>query len=65
MACIGSWESRDFDAAAPDGDGKRLFDRVVIDAVDELWTGQLHDAAGIYVFRCRQCAALRAHWDMT
>lgn len=64
MIYLGAWTSADFDAHAPDGDGRALFAQTIPDASDALWTGRLHDVAGVYVFRCPQCASLKGHWDM-
>jgi hypothetical protein len=36
----------------------------VHDTIDGLWEDQLHDATGIYVFRCAMCRKYSAHWDM-
>lgn len=62
MIYIGTWTPRDFDAYAPDGNGRALFNEVVSDADDLLWR-ECYDAQGIYVFRCAHCGRHKAHWD--
>ena len=64
MTFIGEWDRDDFDRNAPDGNGEAYFREVVQDVVDGLWEGELHDETGVYVFRCRQCGRLTAHWDI-
>lgn len=65
MTFLGTWTADHFNRAAENGDGRALFDAIVPDANDDLWNGNLHDEAGIYVFRCRACSAHAAHWDMS
>lgn len=64
MTFIGEWDRDDFDRNAPDGNGKAFFQEIVQDVVDGLWEDELHDETGIYVFRCKQCGRLTAHWDI-
>ncbi len=64
MTFIGGWDRNDFDRNAPDGKGEVLFREIVQDVVEGLWEDELHDEAGIYVFRCKQCGRLTAHWDI-
>ena len=64
MTFIGEWDRDDFDQNAPNGDGKALFEEIVQHTVDGLWEDELHDETGIYVFRCKQCGRLTAHWDI-
>lgn len=64
MTFIGQWNRDDFDRNAPDGNGEAFFQEIVQDVVDGLWEDQLHDETGIYVFRCKKCERLTAHWDI-
>ena len=64
MVFIGEWSREDFVRRAPDGDGRRFFEKVVQDTVPGLWEDQLHDVTGVYVFRCPSCERVTAHWDM-
>lgn len=64
MTFIGEWDRDDFDRNAPDGDGKAFFGEIVQDVVEGLWEDKLHDITGIYVFRCKHCGRLTAHWDI-
>jgi hypothetical protein len=64
MIYLGQWTQDEFDAAAPDGDGKALFDEIVQEPEDGLWEDDLHDSAGIYVFRCGTCGRKTANWDV-
>ncbi len=64
MVYLGSWGQDEFTNHALDGDGKALFDKIVEGGNLALWEGKLHDATGIYVFRCNKCNRLRAQWDI-
>jgi uncharacterized protein CbrC (UPF0167 family) len=64
MTYIGTWSQAEFNAAAPGGKGRLLFDEIVQNTVDGLWEDRLHDITGIYVFRCRSCGRRTAHWDI-
>jgi uncharacterized protein CbrC (UPF0167 family) len=64
MIYLGQWTQDEFDAAAPDGDGQALFDEIVQEPEDGLWEDDLHDSAGIYVFRCGTCGRKTANWDV-
>jgi uncharacterized protein CbrC (UPF0167 family) len=64
MVFVGSWSRDRFTKEAPDGDGRAYFESIVADPVPGLWEDQLHDATGIYVFRCPACRRLKAHWDL-
>lgn len=64
MTFIGEWGRDDFDRNAPDGNGEALFQEIVQHVVEGLWEDRLHDVTGIYVFRCKQCGRLTAHWDI-
>ena len=62
MTYVGQWTSVEFNQNASDGNGRALFDAIVPDAFDALWTGDL-DAA-VYVFQCKACGERAAHWDI-
>ena len=64
MTFKGQWQQADFDRHAPDGDGYRFFREIVQDPVEGLWEDQLHDLTGIYVFKCKRCGQMKAHWDI-
>lgn len=64
MVFVGQWSREQFTRQAPDGDGQKLFRAIVEKPVPGLWEDELHDETGIYVFRCRSCQRLRAHWDL-
>jgi hypothetical protein len=36
----------------------------VRDTIAGLWEDKLHDVTAVYVFRCSECHAYSAHWDM-
>jgi len=67
MRYLGLWGKRDFNAAAPDGDGRAL---AVSSAHlhEEAWQ-DLSEQAGesavlTYMFECCECHAHRGHWDI-
>ena len=64
MIVVGEWSREEFAERAPDGDGQRFFHEIVEEPVPGLWEDQLHDITGVYVFRCKDCARLTAHWDL-
>jgi len=64
MIYLGQWTQDEFDTAAPDSDGQALFDEIVQEPEDGLWEDDLHDSAGIYVFRCASCGRKTANWDV-
>ena len=64
MVFLGEWSREDFTRRAPGGDGRRFFEEIVQDSVPDLWRNELHDTTGVYVFECRSCSRLTAHWDM-
>jgi hypothetical protein len=67
MRYLGLWGKRDFNAAAPDGDGQAL----ALGAAalhEEAWR-DLSDRAGesailTYMFQCVACRGHRGHWDI-
>jgi uncharacterized protein CbrC (UPF0167 family) len=65
MAFVGSWDQEAFNGRAPDGDGRSYFERVVVHAGPGLWDAldELRGDMGVYVFRCRHCGRVAAHWD--
>lgn len=64
MTFIGRWEQNDFEQHSPDGGGRKLFDQIVEDPEEGLWEDELHDITGIYVFVCKRCKRMTAHWDI-
>jgi len=64
MVFLGEWSREEFSRRATDGDGQRLFEKIVQDPVPGLWEDELGDITGVYVFRCRSCDKLTAHWDL-
>ena len=64
MIYVGEWKESDFKRNAPNGDGKALFKKAVIEGVDESFWGVLQNVGGPYMFRCSQCGTLRGHYDM-
>jgi uncharacterized protein CbrC (UPF0167 family) len=64
MVFLGGWSREEFSRRASDGDGRRLFEEIVQDSVPGLWEDKLHDITGVYVFQCRSCGRLTAHWDI-
>lgn len=64
MIFVGEWSRDEFSRRSPDGDGRGFFHDIVQEPVPGLWEDVLHDATGVYVFRCPTCGRLTAHWDM-
>jgi uncharacterized protein CbrC (UPF0167 family) len=66
MVYIGRWDQDGFNRHSSDGDGRRLFETVVADAEPGLWDAleALRGGMGVYVFRCRNCGRVAAHWDL-
>jgi hypothetical protein len=70
MIYQGTWEPADFYANDPDGDGRALFVQMTTE-YSNLWDDSVGPSeprleswhATYYVFRCRQCGALRGNWD--
>ncbi len=64
MVYQGPWKRDDFLNNAPDGDGRSCFERIVQGGTGEFWDQGFSDCTGFYVFKCRKCQALVAHWDV-
>ena len=62
MTFLGEWHHDDFDQRAADGNGEQLYYNLVEDVPTDSW-----EAVGIglcvYVFECKRCGKLRAHFD--
>lgn len=62
MTFVGEWGQDEFESRASDGDGQKLFSSVLPELPD-----QALDAVGqglaVYVFECKSCGNLRAHYD--
>ncbi|MCY2977861.1 MAG: CbrC family protein [Planctomycetota bacterium] len=64
MIFLGNWSRERFNTEAEDRDGEALLNEIVQDVVPGLWEDRLHDATGIYVFRCSECGRRTGHWDI-
>ena len=64
MVFAGAWSREEFTRRAPDGDGRKYFEQVVQHVEPGLWEDEFHDETGVYVFRCRRCGRVTAHWDI-
>ena len=64
MVYVGEWQEAEFNRHAPDGDGRALLKNASINGVDESSWGDLQNIGGPYMFRCKECASLRGHYDM-
>lgn len=62
MTFVGNWDHQEFDRRAPDGNGERLYYSVVESVPSDSWDG-LSNALSVYVFQCKSCGKLRAHYD--
>jgi uncharacterized protein CbrC (UPF0167 family) len=61
MTFVGEWHHEEFDKRATDGDGERLY--YSVDGVPpDSWDG-LGNALSVYVFECKRCGTLKAHYD--
>ena len=66
MVYLGDWGRDEFNAQAPNGDGKLLFDEIVIDREPDMWElDEYGESISYYVFQCSQCQKLSCYWDMT
>lgn len=63
MIYLGSWRQDDFDKAAPDGHGEKLFTTVVDAGSEEFWPYINSRSVSVYVFRCQDCGELRGYHD--
>jgi uncharacterized protein CbrC (UPF0167 family) len=64
MVYVGEWSREILGNGARWQRARILPSDTVHDTIDGLWEDQLHDATGIYVFRCAMCRKYSAHWDM-
>lgn len=66
MIYLGLWTQKEFQAYAPSGNGRALFDQIVQDAHEEMaeafWAPG-SEWPSVYAFRCGSCGNFRAHWD--
>lgn len=62
MTFMGEWHQDAFNQHAADGNGEQLFYTVVEDVPPDTWDGLGH-ALSAYVFECKRCGKLRAHFD--
>jgi uncharacterized protein CbrC (UPF0167 family) len=62
MTFLGEWHQDQFNRRADDGNGEHLFYAVVQDVPANSWEALGHVLAA-YVFECKRCGKLRAHWD--
>lgn len=62
MTFVGEWLHDDFNQRASDGNGEDLYYAVAEELPEESWDdlGYRH---AVYVFECKRCGKLRAHWD--
>jgi uncharacterized protein CbrC (UPF0167 family) len=71
MIYVGTWEPKDFNRNAPDGDGRSLFLQMTDPDINHLWDESFSKKgksllswhATYYVFRCAHCGKLRGNWD--
>jgi uncharacterized protein CbrC (UPF0167 family) len=62
MTFVGEWHNEQFDAHAADGNGEALYYLVVENVPPETWDA-LGQGLSVYVFECKRCGKLRAHFD--
>ncbi|NLS91903.1 MAG: CbrC family protein [Planctomycetaceae bacterium] len=62
MTYLGEWHHDQFNQRASDGNGESLYYAALEDVPDDTWDSLGH-AVNAYVFECKQCGRLRAHWD--
>jgi uncharacterized protein CbrC (UPF0167 family) len=62
MTFIGEWNQEEFDRHASDGNGEALYYSVVEDIPADTWDA-LGNSISVYLFQCKGCGKLRAHWD--
>ena len=64
MIYVGEWNRAAFNAHAPNGDGKALFDEIVFEGMDAHWEYLADEQPCVYVFRSATREKWAAHWDM-
>ncbi len=62
MTYVGAWHHEQFMEHASDRNGEYLYYAVVEGIPDGTWDSLGHDLSA-YVFQCKRCGRLRAHWD--
>jgi uncharacterized protein CbrC (UPF0167 family) len=62
MAFVGEWHWEQFEGRAADGNGEALYYAVVEDVPAGTYD-MLGHRLSVYVFECKRCGKLRAHWD--
>lgn len=62
MTFIGEWGRKEFDQRAANDDGERLYYAVVEEAPPDTWNS-LGYGLSSYLFECKKCGKLRAHFD--
>lgn len=62
MTFLGEWRHEHFERRAADGDGEQLYYSVVEDVSPDSWDALGHGLS-VYVFDCKRCGKLRAHFD--
>jgi uncharacterized protein CbrC (UPF0167 family) len=62
MTFVGEWLHDEFTRQAPDGDGERFYYEAIADIPEGSWDA-LGQGLSVYVFECKRCGKLRAHWD--
>lgn len=62
MTFVGEWVHDEFTRHAPDGDGERFYYEAIADIPEGSWDA-LGQGLSVYVFECKRCGKLRAHWD--
>jgi len=63
MTFVGEWHQEAFNRRAPDGNGEQLYYAIAADVPPGTWES-LGGSLAVYVFECKKCGKLRAHWDM-
>lgn len=62
MTFVGEWHHEQFDDRSLNGNGEQLYYTVVEDVPPETWD-VLGQSLCVYVFECKACGKLRAHFD--
>jgi len=62
MTFVGEWHHEQFDQRAPDGNGEQVYYSAVEGVPPDTWDSLGH-GLNVYVFECKRCGKLRAHFD--
>jgi uncharacterized protein CbrC (UPF0167 family) len=62
MTFIGEWQQEQFNRRVSNGNGESLYYSIVEDVPADTWDA-LGQSLCVYVFECKHCGKLRAHWD--